>query len=85
MKSGQRPKNSKRRSVASKVSYREESNSEGDSDGSEDEEFRATSEEDTEDEQDKPNKVKKQINPCITSEHHHSQQLTYRSCFSFIN
>lgn len=56
VKSGQRPKNSKRRSVASKVSYKEESNSEGDSDGSEDEEFRATSEEDTEDEEDKPNK-----------------------------
>lgn len=51
---GQRPKNSKRRSVASKISYREESNSEGD-DGDEEEElsdaeeFQATSEDDGED------------------------------------
>ncbi|XP_040917530.1 DNA repair protein complementing XP-C cells isoform X2 [Toxotes jaculatrix] len=45
---GQRPKNSKRRSVASKVSYKEESNSEGD-EGLSADEFQATSEEDSED------------------------------------
>lgn len=44
---GQRPKNSKRRSVASKVSYKEESDSEGEA--MSDEEFQATSEEDSED------------------------------------
>lgn len=48
---GQRPKNSKRRSIASKVSYKEESNSEGEQEeeGLSDEEFQATSEEDSED------------------------------------
>ncbi|XP_069549980.1 DNA repair protein complementing XP-C cells isoform X1 [Brachyistius frenatus] len=49
---GQRPKNSKRRSVASKVTYKEESNSEGDNkeEGlSDEEEFQATSEDDSED------------------------------------
>uniref|UniRef100_A0AAQ6A7S4 Xeroderma pigmentosum, complementation group C n=1 Tax=Amphiprion ocellaris TaxID=80972 RepID=A0AAQ6A7S4_AMPOC len=50
---GQKPKNSKRRSVASKVSYKEESNSDGDGDEEEErlseEEFQATSEEDSED------------------------------------
>lgn len=48
---GQRPKNSKRRSVASKVSYKEESNSEGEEDGglSDEDEFQATSEDDSED------------------------------------
>ncbi|XP_035513017.1 DNA repair protein complementing XP-C cells isoform X1 [Morone saxatilis] len=45
---GQRPKNSKRRSIASKVSYKEESNSEGENEEkglSDEEEFQATSEE----------------------------------------
>ncbi|KAM3617709.1 uncharacterized protein V6R79_010099 [Siganus canaliculatus] len=45
---GQRPKNSKRRSVASKVSYKEESNSEGEMEQgglSDEEEFQAASEE----------------------------------------
>lgn len=50
---GQRPKNSKRRSVASKVSYKEESNSEGEDDDEEElsdaEKFQATSEGDSED------------------------------------
>lgn len=51
---GQRPKNSKRRSVASKISYREESNSEGDDHDDDEElsdaeEFQATSEDDSED------------------------------------
>lgn len=49
---GQRPKNSKRRSIASKVSYKEESNSdeEREEEGlSDEEEFQATSEEDSED------------------------------------
>ncbi|XP_013857223.1 DNA repair protein complementing XP-C cells [Austrofundulus limnaeus] len=49
---GQRPKNSKRRSVASKVSYKEDSNSEGEGDDeelSDAEEFQATSEGDSED------------------------------------
>uniref|UniRef100_A0A669B1R0 Xeroderma pigmentosum, complementation group C n=1 Tax=Oreochromis niloticus TaxID=8128 RepID=A0A669B1R0_ORENI len=48
---GQRPKNSKRRSVASKVSYKEESNSEGEEEGglSDEDEFQATSEDDSED------------------------------------
>ncbi|XP_071331339.1 DNA repair protein complementing XP-C cells isoform X2 [Trachinotus anak] len=46
---GQRPKNSKRRSIASKVSYKEESNSEQEEGLSEEEEFQATSEEDSED------------------------------------
>ncbi|XP_054653423.1 DNA repair protein complementing XP-C cells isoform X2 [Dunckerocampus dactyliophorus] len=45
---GQRPKNSKRRSIASKVSYKEESNSENEEELS-DEEFKASSEEDSED------------------------------------
>lgn len=45
---GQRPKNSKRRSVASKVSYKEESNSEAE-EGLSDDEFQAASEEDSED------------------------------------
>ncbi|XP_063751048.1 DNA repair protein complementing XP-C cells isoform X2 [Eleginops maclovinus] len=48
---GQRPKNSKRRSIASKVTYKEESNSdeEKEKDGlSDEEEFQATSEEDSE-------------------------------------
>uniref|UniRef100_A0A3P9LGF2 Xeroderma pigmentosum, complementation group C n=1 Tax=Oryzias latipes TaxID=8090 RepID=A0A3P9LGF2_ORYLA len=46
---GQRPKNSKRRSVASKVNYKEGSNSEGDDedDLSDEEDFQATSEEDS--------------------------------------
>ncbi|XP_017266668.1 DNA repair protein complementing XP-C cells [Kryptolebias marmoratus] len=63
---GQRPKNSKRRSVASKVSYKEESNSEG-NDGDEEEElsdaeeFQATSEDSSEDSESevKSTKVKK--------------------------
>ncbi|KAL6119970.1 xpc [Pungitius sinensis] len=48
---GQRPKNSKRRSIASKVSYKEESESEGEKEEglSEDDDFQATSEEDSED------------------------------------
>ncbi|KAM6924337.1 DNA repair protein complementing XP-C cells [Xenentodon cancila] len=47
---GQRPKNSKRRSVASKVSYKEESDSEGDEEElSDGEDFQATSEDDSED------------------------------------
>lgn len=49
---GQRPKNAKRRSVASKVSYKEESNSDGEDDDeelSDAEEFQATSEGDSED------------------------------------
>ncbi|TNN64691.1 DNA repair protein complementing XP-C cells [Liparis tanakae] len=51
---GQRPKNSKRRSIASKVSYKEESESGGEREKeggglSEEEEFQATSEEDSED------------------------------------
>ncbi|KAM8863666.1 DNA repair protein complementing XP-C cells isoform 2-T2 [Spinachia spinachia] len=50
---GQRPKNSKRRSIASKVSYKEESESEGEKEEeeglSEDDDFQATSEEDGED------------------------------------
>lgn len=56
---GQRPKNSKRRSVASKVSYKEDSNSEGEA-MSDDDDFQATSEEDTEDSEDeaKPRKGK---------------------------
>ncbi|XP_041860679.1 DNA repair protein complementing XP-C cells [Melanotaenia boesemani] len=47
---GQRPKNSKRRSVASKVSYKEESNSEGGEkeEFSDAEEFQGTSEDDSE-------------------------------------
>ncbi|KAM8831141.1 DNA repair protein complementing XP-C cells [Synchiropus picturatus] len=44
---GQKPKNSKRRSVASKVSYKEESDS--DKDESDDEEFRVASEEESDD------------------------------------
>ncbi|XP_061592696.1 DNA repair protein complementing XP-C cells [Cololabis saira] len=47
---GQRPKNSKRRSVASKVSYKEESNTEGEEEElSDGEEFQATEEDDSED------------------------------------
>ncbi|XP_035991059.1 DNA repair protein complementing XP-C cells isoform X1 [Fundulus heteroclitus] len=48
---GQRPKNSKRRSVASKVSYKEESNSEGgeDEEMSDAEEFQESSEDDSDD------------------------------------
>ncbi|XP_037629601.1 DNA repair protein complementing XP-C cells [Sebastes umbrosus] len=49
---GQRPKNSKRRSIASKVSYKDESNSddENEEEGlSDEEDFQATSEEDSED------------------------------------
>ncbi|XP_030588793.1 DNA repair protein complementing XP-C cells isoform X2 [Archocentrus centrarchus] len=48
---GQRPKNSKRRSVASKVSYKEESNSEGEEEEglSDEDEFQASSENDSED------------------------------------
>ncbi|XP_068452981.1 DNA repair protein complementing XP-C cells [Clinocottus analis] len=49
---GQRPKNSKRRSIASKVSYKEESDSGGEEEArvhSEEEEFQVTSEEDSED------------------------------------
>ncbi|XP_061688832.1 DNA repair protein complementing XP-C cells isoform X2 [Syngnathoides biaculeatus] len=45
---GQRPKNSKRRSIASKVSYKEESNSENEVESS-DEDFQAFSEEDSDD------------------------------------
>lgn len=51
---GQRPKNSKRRSIASKVSYKEESDSDGekeDKELSDEEDFQATSEEDSEDEE----------------------------------
>ncbi|KAM4737805.1 DNA repair protein complementing XP-C cells isoform 2-T2 [Anableps anableps] len=48
---GQRPKNSKRRSVASKVSYKEESNSEGDEEEeiSDAEDFQGSSEDSSED------------------------------------
>lgn len=49
---GQRPKNSKRRSIASKVSYKEESNSEGQTEDeglSDEDDFQVTSEEDSED------------------------------------
>uniref|UniRef100_A0A667WLL3 Xeroderma pigmentosum, complementation group C n=1 Tax=Myripristis murdjan TaxID=586833 RepID=A0A667WLL3_9TELE len=49
---GQKPKNAKRRSVASKVSYKEESNSEGDEEeagGLSEEEFQASGEEESED------------------------------------
>lgn len=48
---GQKPKNSKRRSIASKISYKEESDIEGgeEGDGLSDEEFQATSEGDSED------------------------------------
>ncbi|XP_034731422.1 DNA repair protein complementing XP-C cells [Etheostoma cragini] len=49
---GQRPKNSKRRSIASKVSYKEESDSEAEKEEevlSDEEDFQATSEEDSED------------------------------------
>ncbi|KAM7412306.1 hypothetical protein PAMA_021995 [Pampus argenteus] len=52
---GQRPKNSKRRSVASKVSYKEESNSEEEKEDeglSDEEDFQATSEEHSEDSED---------------------------------
>lgn len=42
---GQRPKNSKRRSIASKVSYKEESSSEGDEKPVSDDDFQVTSEE----------------------------------------
>ncbi|XP_061536244.1 DNA repair protein complementing XP-C cells isoform X1 [Phycodurus eques] len=45
---GQRPKNSKRRSIASKISYKEETNSENEEELN-DEEFQAFSEEDSED------------------------------------
>ncbi|XP_058500049.1 DNA repair protein complementing XP-C cells [Solea solea] len=45
---GQRPKNSKRRSVASKVSYKEDSNSEREEKLSDEEEFQATSGEESE-------------------------------------
>ncbi|XP_061154733.1 DNA repair protein complementing XP-C cells isoform X1 [Syngnathus typhle] len=45
---GPRPKNSKRRSIASKVTYKEESNSEGEEEVS-DEDFQQSSEEDSED------------------------------------
>ncbi len=48
MSGGQRPKNSKRRSIASKVNYKEESDSEGENEEeglSDEEEFKATSEE----------------------------------------
>ncbi|XP_046727726.1 DNA repair protein complementing XP-C cells isoform X3 [Silurus meridionalis] len=45
---GQRPKNTRRRSTASKVSYKEES-SDGDEELSDDEEFQPTSEEDSDD------------------------------------
>ncbi|XP_040049241.2 DNA repair protein complementing XP-C cells [Gasterosteus aculeatus] len=47
---GQRPKNSKRRSVASKVSYKEDSESEGEEEegGLSEDDFQATSEEDSE-------------------------------------
>lgn len=41
---GQRPKNSKRRSIASKVSYKEESSSEGDEKPVSDDDFQVTSE-----------------------------------------
>ncbi|XP_072305467.1 DNA repair protein complementing XP-C cells isoform X2 [Eucyclogobius newberryi] len=56
-KPGQRPKNSKRRSVASKVSYKEESGSDGETDVSE-EEFRAVSEEDSEEEEEEQKRNK---------------------------
>nr|XP_020479238.1 DNA repair protein complementing XP-C cells isoform X2 [Monopterus albus] len=46
---GQRPKNLKRRSVASKVNYKEESHSEGEEGLGDEEEFQITSEEDSED------------------------------------
>ncbi|XP_060931047.1 DNA repair protein complementing XP-C cells [Limanda limanda] len=46
---GQRPKNSKRRTIASKVSYKEESQSEDEEVLSDEDEFKASSEEDTED------------------------------------
>lgn len=55
VKPGQRPKNKKRRSVASKVSYKEESASDGGEDGS-DEEFRAVSEDESDEEEDERSK-----------------------------
>ncbi|XP_023812194.1 DNA repair protein complementing XP-C cells isoform X1 [Oryzias latipes] len=58
---GRRPKNSKRRSVASKVNYKEGSNSEGDEedDLGDEEDFQATSEEDSDFEREvKPRKGK---------------------------
>lgn len=58
-KPGQKPKNNKRRSVASKVSYKEESGSDGGESGSEDDEFRAVSEDDTEDEEEEVKANKK--------------------------
>ncbi|XP_074538438.1 DNA repair protein complementing XP-C cells [Halichoeres trimaculatus] len=51
MSGGQRPKNSQRRSIASKVSYKEESSSEGEKEGERpsDEEFQMSGEEDSAD------------------------------------
>nr|XP_019945076.1 PREDICTED: DNA repair protein complementing XP-C cells [Paralichthys olivaceus] len=57
---GQRPKNSKRRTIASKVSYKEESHSEDEEVLSDEDEFKASSEEDSEDSESeaKPSKGK---------------------------
>lgn len=62
MSRGQRPKNLKRRSNASKVSYKEESNSEGEKEEeglSNEEEFPATSEEDSADSESRAKSTKK--------------------------
>lgn len=58
---GQRPKNLKRRSTASKVSYKEESHSEGEKEMglSDEEEFQATSEEDSADSESRAKSTKK--------------------------
>ncbi|XP_044068320.1 DNA repair protein complementing XP-C cells [Siniperca chuatsi] len=59
---GQRPKNSKRSSIASNVSYKEESNSEGENEEeglSDEEEFQATSEKDGADSESRTKSIKK--------------------------
>ncbi|XP_045913422.1 DNA repair protein complementing XP-C cells [Micropterus dolomieu] len=61
---GQRPKNSKRRSIASKVNYKEESNSEGEMEEqglSDDMELQLTSEEDSEDSDSEAKSTKKKM------------------------
>uniref|UniRef100_A0A7N6C3Q6 Xeroderma pigmentosum, complementation group C n=1 Tax=Anabas testudineus TaxID=64144 RepID=A0A7N6C3Q6_ANATE len=58
---GQRPKNSKRRSVASKVRYKEESTSEQEEDLSDDEEFQVASEEDSEDSEGEAKSTKRKV------------------------
>lgn len=57
---GPRPKNSKRRTVASKVSYKEESHSEGGEGLSDEEEFQVTSDEDSEDSESEAESTKKE-------------------------